>query len=352
VSPLQSLQSALLLVAAAATLSLLGGCDDAATPVEPEGLDPRVAHLERWVPQHDASGGLFFLDRFEARIEEYAQAFPERRPELSGYDEQLPITRIDALESLELARCYWGRLPRADEWSQAVSGSVGYRYPWGDRLGGNLRANTAELGLWRPARVGSFESGRNPGRAGSCYDLIGNVAEWTLTPTFERENDFDTGGLQQEELVWIGHLLSRLGISPSFDPLDLWIAPAPEALRAPSVEIVPVLVLGQSFADRLDLAGRAEPRSRSARPPLEWASTIGVRFATDPFTFLARLDASEGAPSAADERALRAFLLAHRAEFAEARRTLDAPTLQLRSDATSLRSISAWGLYARRVLGP
>jgi hypothetical protein len=66
------------------------------------------------------------------------------------------------------------RLPTPTEWMYIASGTSGLRYPWGPRDQLSV-ANTLELGLLRPAAVGTFESGRGPF---GHYDLVGNVWEW------------------------------------------------------------------------------------------------------------------------------------------------------------------------------
>ena len=66
------------------------------------------------------------------------------------------------------------RLLAPGEWLWCAMGPNRWSYPWGTTPQESV-ANTLELGLERPAPVGTFESGRNPL---GCYDLLGNVAEW------------------------------------------------------------------------------------------------------------------------------------------------------------------------------
>ena len=87
-----------------------------------------------------------------------------------------PATWMTRAEARAFAERRGMRLLTAREWVHvAVGRSVSpLRYPYG--INSQVAwANTAELGLWRLAPAGTFESGRAPS---GCYDLLGNAAEW------------------------------------------------------------------------------------------------------------------------------------------------------------------------------
>jgi len=147
-------------------------------------------------PRQEFLDRAFVIDRFETTVEEYAafvQATGYRGtgnlfladweggdpPPGSG---RRPVTFVSLADAGAYAAWKGMRLPSELEWERAARGASGSRYPWGpfwDRPEREIRANTIELGLFEPFPVGAFESGRSPSH---CYDLAGNVLEWTSDP--------------------------------------------------------------------------------------------------------------------------------------------------------------------------
>lgn len=76
-------------------------------------------------------------------------------------------------EARELCTLRGMRLPTAREWLYAAMGPLAHKHPWGSDQ--ESVANTMDLGLQRPAPVGTFESGQSPF---GLYDAVGNVWEW------------------------------------------------------------------------------------------------------------------------------------------------------------------------------
>lgn len=100
-------------------------------------------------------------------------ALLETEPERA--DEPAPLSLSNARAIAELRGM---RLPTTREWLHVALGGRGRLspFPWG-RAKAYSGGNTLELGLGGPTIVGSFLGGRS--RPFGCYDLVGNLAEWT-----------------------------------------------------------------------------------------------------------------------------------------------------------------------------
>ncbi len=322
-----------------------------------EGLVARIAWLDKWVPHRRSSDrSLFFLARFETREQDVQAVAPEAGLDLQD-EGDLPVVACDLPQALAWARLYWGRLPTYEEWSSAVSGpNTGpdrHRFPWGEDDGSRLHSNTLQLGLNRRTRVGTFESGRDLGSPLSCYDLIGNVAEWTIEPwpavhslvgaVWGRPSPIP------DEMLPLARVLAN--VNP-LAPATPFVAELCPTLFASGGGPAQVCTVGFSFAERLPARHVRMPHGdrNGVRPayPGEWASHVGVRFATDPYTFLSLLERTSGAPTTAELVVVERFLLAHRSEFRQA--------AKIRVEAMDrsflgLADPGEWSTAAYRILG-
>ncbi|NWF83177.1 MAG: SUMF1/EgtB/PvdO family nonheme iron enzyme [Bryobacteraceae bacterium] len=125
----------------------------------------------------------FYLDRYLVTNREYECMIPghsKLRDGDSEFDGQ-PVIWVSWHEARLF--CRWRgsafRLPTEQKWEHAASWDpargVKRRYPWGDEFD-PARCNTWEAGPHRTTPVGAYPGGVS---ACGCYDMAGNVWEWT-----------------------------------------------------------------------------------------------------------------------------------------------------------------------------
>jgi len=95
-------------------------------------------------------------------------AYPEKKGDH-------PVVWVNSDDAAAYAEWNGCRLPTFEEWTRAARGDDGRRFPWGNEID-KPRCNTAELGAGGTTPVGAFPSGVSPV---GCYDMMGNVWEWT-----------------------------------------------------------------------------------------------------------------------------------------------------------------------------
>jgi formylglycine-generating enzyme required for sulfatase activity len=135
----------------------------------------------------------FSIDRHEVTNRQYrlcAQANRCSRPlepaEFEGYDwvdQDLPVIYLSAYQAASFCRWLGRRLPTGAEWERAARGTAGRPWPWGSADATPSRANliynqpTTTLARVHDDR---FAAGSTPE---GITGLVGNVAEWTSTPS-------------------------------------------------------------------------------------------------------------------------------------------------------------------------
>jgi hypothetical protein len=267
-----------------------------------------------------------FCDRFEVTRGDFAEfaatpagrACDADRVPADG-DPTVAVGLVDLRQARAFARWRFLRLPRRDEWAQVALDGGRSRFPWGDRVD-PTRANTAELGLWQPTPVGTFESGRQAG-GGNPYDLIGNVSEWTESPASWWCDPRQYDGRQPlDPVAGIARAQSDVAATPA---LAAWTGPgglSPVGWLVAAVgDNVPRECVGADFASSMeDRFADALPTERSARRGLRLFTTAGE--------LLAALAATPAVLAPPDELQLRRFVArdAHRAVLAAAWRELAA----------------------------
>jgi len=128
----------------------------------------------------------FFLDLYLVTNREFECMIPAHRKLRDSYsdtDDQ-PVIYVNWYEARLF--CRWRgsgfRLPTEQEWERAASWDpergVHRKYPWGDGFD-PARCNTREAGPQKTTPVGAYPDGVS---ACGCYDMAGNVWEWTDSP--------------------------------------------------------------------------------------------------------------------------------------------------------------------------
>jgi formylglycine-generating enzyme required for sulfatase activity len=164
----------------------------------------------RTVESRSVNVGPFLLDATEVTVERWLGCVEAGacRP-IASEEPGLPVTGVSPAEAATFCGFAGGRLPRDDEWLIAAAGSEARRYPWGQT---GLVCRRAAFGLVRGpcghGAVGPDWAGLRPDGAtpDGVLDLVGNAAEWTLTPdgrTVARGGSFQSQ-LAAELESWAG----------------------------------------------------------------------------------------------------------------------------------------------------
>ena len=135
----------------------------------------------------------FYLDRYPVTNRKFERMIPghgKLRGQYSDADDQ-PAVYVNWYEARLF--CRWRgpgfRLPTEEEWERAASWDpargVKRKYPWGDEFD-PARCNTREGGPDKTTPVGMYPNGVS---AYGCFDMAGNVWEWTESLWSEKEED-------------------------------------------------------------------------------------------------------------------------------------------------------------------
>lgn len=105
----------------------------------------------------------------------------------AGYENH-PVTMVTWFGANLFATYYNCSLPTGDEWEKAARGNTDYNFPWGDEID-STRANykysqnslndTQPVGSYNGQSLNGIQTVDSPSQYG-CYDMAGNVWEWTL----------------------------------------------------------------------------------------------------------------------------------------------------------------------------
>jgi len=142
------------------------------------------------LPQHEVVLSAYRIGKYPVKNSEYEQFISQTKTPVSpalGWDGQRvpkdlgnhPVTGLTWYEALTY--CDWlskitGRkysLPNEAQWEKACHGGNNYVYPWGDEFD-PTRCNYGQPSV---APVDKYPAQNEFG----CYDLVGNVLQWTCT---------------------------------------------------------------------------------------------------------------------------------------------------------------------------
>ncbi len=142
----------------------------------------------------------FFMDETEVTMESFATfcrqvdgGWRDGLAQVPEAQRDYPIVNVPYYDAQAYAAWCRKKLPTDAQWAHAAYGgsAPSDAFPWE----GDYEAGACNCGGGAPAPVGSF--GRDLTWSG-CYDMVGNVSEWTRTP--EDASDF-MGGDQD---AWFG----------------------------------------------------------------------------------------------------------------------------------------------------
>ena len=125
---------------------------------------PKEENLNKWINLE----GSYESER--CRIKKEGNKYTVEK----GY-ERHPVIYVSWYGADGYAKWAGKRLPTEEEWEKAARGPEGWEYPWGDKFDSSL-CNSEESGNKGTTEVDKYPKGK--GYYG-CYDMAGNVWEWT-----------------------------------------------------------------------------------------------------------------------------------------------------------------------------
>ena len=115
----------------------------------------------------------FYIDRFEVTNQAFKRVF--RSHDYPDGHDNYPALGVSWTQAVRYCEAVGKRLPTEAEREKAARGTDGREYPWGEVFEPGM-ANTAESGIGRATRVGSYFASASPY---GCMDMAGNAYEWT-----------------------------------------------------------------------------------------------------------------------------------------------------------------------------
>jgi len=143
-------------------------------------------------PRRKVNLPAFYIDRYpvtNAQYKKFIDATGHRPP--AGWNGNnfpegkgdYPVTNVNWNDAAAYAKWAGKRLPTEEEWEKAARGTDGRIYPWGNEWRDDAcLIDDGKSPQFRPrlTPVGCFPAGAS---ANGVMDMVGNVAEWTATPS-------------------------------------------------------------------------------------------------------------------------------------------------------------------------
>ncbi len=110
--------------------------------------------------------------------EDWAKPYNWRRRTYPKGKAKHPVVLVSWYDVVAYCRWVGKPFPNLQQWEKAARGTDGRKYPWGDKYEDG-RCNSYHEGLEKTTPVDKYPKGVSPY---GCYDMAGNVWEWTSTP--------------------------------------------------------------------------------------------------------------------------------------------------------------------------
>lgn len=143
----------------------------------------------------------FLIDKYLVTNEEYKEVFNEYSFQ-EGL-EKFPATSVSFDEASSFAKFHGKEIPNEIYWEKAARGTDGRKFPWGNQWDKN-RCNTRLSGISGTTQVDFYDNGISPY---GCYDMAGNVWEWTNTSKEKDKTRIVRGGswVKMNILPWCSY---------------------------------------------------------------------------------------------------------------------------------------------------